>query len=121
MPGQSLDQKIGRDVDVGQRWLLISKAVYSNDIFQETWSRLLRRRVVPSRLHRKQHRSSLEEHQTGGDGDLGGVHALGSPFAFSQKNRFAAVGCGAIARMALDGSTIGGCLSICSNHNEAID
>ena len=37
--GQSLDQKIGRDVDVGQRWLLISKAIYSNDIFQETWSR----------------------------------------------------------------------------------
>ncbi|GMN55020.1 hypothetical protein TIFTF001_024149 [Ficus carica] len=45
----------------------------------------------------------------------------GSPFAFSQKNRLTAVGCGAIALMKLDVSTIGGCLSICPNHNEAIN
>ncbi|XP_016648027.1 PREDICTED: wall-associated receptor kinase-like 8 isoform X1 [Prunus mume] len=38
----------------------------------------------------------------------------GSPFVFSQKNRFTSLSCGGVALMtSLDGSTIAGCLSIC--------
>ncbi|KAF3445045.1 hypothetical protein FNV43_RR14738 [Rhamnella rubrinervis] len=40
----------------------------------------------------------------------------GSPFLFSQNNKFAAVGCGAIALMnSAEAISIGGCSSICSN------
>nr|XP_048328244.1 wall-associated receptor kinase-like 3 [Ziziphus jujuba var. spinosa] len=39
----------------------------------------------------------------------------GSPFKYSQNNKFAAVGCGAIALMNSGEASIGGCSSICNN------
>ncbi|VVA36325.1 PREDICTED: wall-associated [Prunus dulcis] len=45
----------------------------------------------------------------------------GSPFVFSQKNRFSSISCGGIALMtSLYGSKIGGCLSICDHTNTSV-
>ncbi|CAL2248853.1 unnamed protein product [Prunus armeniaca] len=40
---------------------------------------------------------------------------LGSPFVFSQSNRFTSIGCEVIALMTDHGSPLGGCYSICDN------
>ncbi|KAM1059732.1 wall-associated receptor kinase-like 8 [Malus sylvestris] len=56
-------------------------------------------------------------------GDMSSAYVMsleGGPFVFSQSNNgFTAVGCNNLARMTMNGSTIGGCLSLCRSGSTA--
>ncbi|KAI4297161.1 hypothetical protein L6164_037062 [Bauhinia variegata] len=47
------------------------------------------------------------------------VDLRGSPFVYSQRNTFYAVGCNSLALLNANGAEIGGCVSICDNDEDA--